>query len=550
MISLRKKIENAVRMGANCGSLDLTSDDTKTSIDLDDADIQALHDGLCDTEKLAWSCDDNKKLRHLNAEICAKSSQFEAMLRVANGSVADLQKEADALRSELANARANYEYSSTDRDKERRRADQAEAKVREQESMEDDLQIAERLSNGLNGELQATREKLIHAEILAKRWFDRFQVVDAKLASYTDDRSALATAVEGYEFQVEKLTEERDFAKKQLAEVDADRESWRLLAGERMDERDALRAQVAEMTSGEPVAWRVDGPGGIRFFSWESSARELAAQQGRTIAPLFAAAQPFPQAAELGAKYEAEKLAHGNTHKALANVIADRTAIQARVNTLLSGEYLAANALAAAEKRAATAEGNVVHYRTKAEAAEARVKVLEGDAVPFRWALVTPGNTVHSYYLGKAEAEVASMGTVDIVTPLYRHPPKTGEPVAWDVVGDDGMAIACDDEIHADKILDEHGGRKRPLYEAPPPAAVDVSHIRTLIEHGKQGCYDLSSFVIVLGNMLDKLPTVDVQTIRETCVTGKTAVEKWGKGAVDFVQFLDVILAAIGEKGG
>ena len=46
--------------------------------------------------------------------------------------------------------------------------------------------------------------------------------------------------------------------------------------------------------------------------------------------------------------------------------------------------------------------------------------------------------------------------------------------MAWDVVGDDGMAIACDDESHADKILDEHGGRKRALCEAQPPAAIGV----------------------------------------------------------------------------
>lgn len=423
MISLRKKIENAVRMGANCGSLDLTSDDTKTSIDLDDADIQALHDGLCDTEKLAWSCDDNKKLRHLNAEIRAKSNQFEAMLRVANGSVADLQKVTDTLRSELANARANYEYSSADRDKERKRADQAEAKVRKQESMEDDLQIAERLSNGLNGELHATREKLIHAEILAKRWFDRFQVVDAKLASYTDDRGALATAVEGYEFQVESLIEQV----RRLESTNAE-----------------LSAAVAQMTSGVPVAWRVDGPGGIRFFSWESSARELAAQQGRTIAPLFAAAQPFPQAAELAAKVEALgkrlAIAQGNydhssqerdAWRAQATESADEAlALHARVEALLSGEYLAANALAAAVKsRDGWKDRALLAEEAATKAIEDRVKVLEGDAEPFRWALVTPGDTVHSYYLGKAEAEVASMGTVDIVTPLYRHPPKTGEPM-------------------------------------------------------------------------------------------------------------------------
>lgn len=132
--------------------------------------------------------------------------------------------------------------------------------------------------------------------------------------------------------------------------------------------------------------------------------------------------------------------------------------------------------------------------------AEARVKVLEGDAVPCRWAVVDDRDGIEFSWKDKANAEreVASRGGT--VEPLYRHPPKLAA------------------------------------------MAVDVSSIRQLIEHGKQGCFDLSSFLIVLGNMLDKLHVVDVARLR---TLAKTVL---GGDSVHHVSY--EILAAIGEKGG
>ena len=262
-----------------------------------------------------------------------------------------------------------------------------------------------------------------------------------------------------------------------------------------------LSAAVAQMTSGVPVAWRVDGPGGARYFTFEAPAQELAVQRGAKVQPLFAATHTPSQAAELAAKVEAmgielarEKRMREETRLDLVKAQDERDAWRkeaeqalARVKALTDGERLTKDALTAAEKRAAKAERGIADADTafaamrdeaaeaerRADAAEARVKVLEGDAEPVAWAALH-GDRIQgpSVLRDLIEAEVARVGS-GTVEPLYRHPPKTGEPVAWRV------EYGPSDYGHTDSAervarAKSQDAKVTPLYEAPPPAAIGV----------------------------------------------------------------------------
>ena len=370
--------------------------------------------------------------------------------------------------------------------------------------------------------------------------------------------------------QVTRLTNtntELSAAVAQMTEATEETFSYRDLKDRLADavsERNRLKQRVAEMTSGKPAAWLVRGQYGYCYRDTEEQAR--ATYQDATLIPLFLA-NGGPEAAELAAKVEAtgkeladaradlddaaelqrqaenrafslekllsaEKRMREETRLDLVKaqeerdawqlsqgtVAREKEALKARVETLLSGEYLAANALAAAEKRAEKAEfdrDNAVSGRTSAQhllkAAEARVrtleteakhlraacenactsaarnvervKVLEGDAVPALWAVIQPSGHVGPCYKTKERAEtVAPDYGRTTVEPLYRHPPKTGEPVAWLVrYPDRAGANPCIDEETADSMVRGYGCTKVPLYEAPPPAALGVTDERCVV---------------------------------------------------------------------
>lgn len=240
-------------------------------------------------------------------------------------------------------------------------------------------------------------------------------------------------------------------------------------------------------------------------------------------------------------------------------------ALKARVDSLVAGESLTRGALAAAEKDRDRAQRDAREWeeqtqreQASAARAEARVKALESSAEPFAWVAVRddqPTKEDH-FFLDEAEARKDAWQDNYRVEPLYRHPPKpaaetkhypawetsggpnecphgyaagipcqrcdvakakpAGEPVAWQANPQPGLIGA----ITPDKAIAERWASKglvvRALYKAPPAAqGVDLSSIRTLIEHGKQGRYDLSSFVIVLGNMVRELPAVDLDAVRD-----------------------------------
>lgn len=374
-------------------------------------------------------------------------------------------------------------------------------------------------------------------------------------ANLRNEKAALAKQSADLSAAVAQMTEaaEETFSYRDLKDRLADAVS----------ERNRLKQRVAEMTSGKPAAWLVRGQYGYCYRDTEEQAR--ATYQDATLIPLFLA-NGGPEAAELAAKVEAtgkeladaradlddaaelqrqaenrafslekllsaEKRMREETRLDLVKaqeerdawqlsqgtVAREKEALKARVETLLSGEYLAANALAAAEKRAERAEfdrDNAVSGRTSAQhllkAAEARVrtleteakhlstayknacasaarniervKVLEGDAVPCRWAVVNDRDSIEFSWKDKADAEreVASRGGT--VEPLYRHPPKTGEPVAWLVrYPDRAGANPCIDEETADSMVRGYGCTKVPLYEAPPPAALGVTDERCVV---------------------------------------------------------------------
>lgn len=338
--------------------------------------------------------------------------------------------------------------------------------------------------------------------------------------------------------QVTRLTNtntELSAAVAQMTEAAEETFSYRDLKDRLADavsERNRLKQRVAEMTSGKPAAWLVRGQYGYCYRDTEEQAR--ATYQDATLIPLFLA-NGGPEAAELAAKVEAtgkeladaradlddaaelqrqaenrafslekllsaEKRMREETRLDLVKaqeerdawqlsqgtVAREKEALKARVETLLSGEYLAANALAAAEKRAEKAEfdrDNAVSGRTSAQHllkhAEARVKVLEGDAVPALWAVIQPSGHVGPCYKTKERAETVAphFGTTT-VEPLYRHPPKpAGEPVAWRWIGFGSPTVGLrrpgDNWTGVTDIA--------PLYEAPPPAAIGVTDERCVV---------------------------------------------------------------------
>lgn len=340
-------------------------------------------------------------------------------------------------------------------------------------------------------------------------------------ANLRNEKAALAKQSADLSAAVAQMTEaaEETFSYRDLKDRLADAVS----------ERNRLKQRVAEMTSGKPAAWLVRGQYGYCYRDTEEQAR--ATYQDATLIPLFLA-NGGPEAAELAAKAEAtgkeladaradlddaaelqrqaenrafslekllsaEKRMREETRLDLVKaqeerdawqlsqgtVAREKEALRARVETLLSGEYLAANALAAAEKRAEKAEfdrDNAVSGRTSAQHllkhAEARVKVLEGDAVPVMWRIApTPDHTPCSTSSKAIADKWAKEGST--IEPLYRHPPKTGEPVAWRWIGFGSPTVGLrrpgDNWTGVTDIT--------PLYEAPPPAAIGVTDERCVV---------------------------------------------------------------------
>lgn len=374
-------------------------------------------------------------------------------------------------------------------------------------------------------------------------------------ANLRNEKAALAKQSADLSAAVAQMTEgaEETFSYRDLKDRLADAVS----------ERNRLKQRVAEMTSGKPAAWLVRGQYGYCYRDTEEQAR--ATYQDATLIPLFLA-NGGPEAAELAAKVEAtgkeladaradlddaaelqrqaenrafslekllsaEKRMREETRLDLVKaqeerdawqlsqgtVAREKEALQKRVETLLSGEYLAANALAAAEKRAAKAEfdrDNAVSGRTSAQHllkhAEARVrtleteakhlrtacenactsaarnvervKVLEGDAVPALWAVIQPSGHIGPCYKTKERAEtVAPDYDTTTVEPLYRHPPKTGEPVAWRIESPGYATTFRASEAVAAQMAEQEKGKITPLYEAPPPAAIGVTDERCVV---------------------------------------------------------------------
>ncbi len=168
------------------------------------------------------------------------------------------------------------------------------------------------------------------------------------------------------------------------------------------------------------------------------------------------------------------------SHDRLAKI----TALQARVDTLVSAEARATErCLAACEtsrdaldqtKRAQDqaeeaigslrkANETAEKWKAKAEAAEARVKALEGDAVPVGW--------FNDHHKGYTFCPNKGFNTHpgEGFEPLYRHPPKTGEPVAW---------LSRTPGVSKWLSFDRSALANIPLYEAPPLAAIGVTNER------------------------------------------------------------------------
>lgn len=160
------------------------------------------------------------------------------------------------------------------------------------------------------------------------------------------------------------------------------------------------------------------------------------------------------------AAYAAEKQAHGDTHRLLTEASAE-------------------------VERARTAATEAIHARM---AAEAIVKALEGDAVPFEWGIFSPApdDRLQESFVTKdeAEADLEYYPRGFLVSPLYRHPPRpAGKPVVWAIVFSDGMVNCYATEFDARQSQSFGRGRLTPLYEAPPPAAgVDVAAIRKALK--------------------------------------------------------------------
>lgn len=491
---------------------------------------------------------------------------------------------------------------------------------------------------------------------------------------------------------VDKLTKERDafHADLQLARKGCIDEQTRA-DGLLKDvcaleiERDDLKAKVAEMTKGEPVAWKTIGQYGYCYRDTEEEARRTYA--GAKVYPLFAAPPAPAQVGELQAKYEAEKLAHGETMKCLANRNADwsvakaritdleaaNAALQARIDALTAGERLTKDALAAAEKEIGSLRENLSNVRrdrdnaqgerdqardsvlrsdddvkfandraakwerdakqtresnlltvgllhaekaraeaaekradflaeserrsnnalaaaeaallaaeaerdgfqaslmtvgrekrdalARAEAAEARVKVLEGSGEPAAW-MTDVQTDVDQPKRTTPSKDIATCWAKDgaTVEPLYRHPPKpAGDPVAW---------LSRTPGVSKWLSFDKSALASIPLYEAPPPVALGVEGERfAVLEHGRirtvnvagpehyvgtrvQAERRAAELVAAKGTGIEAVqlvpadaPTVDVAAIRRALDYTKAL---WTSAMVD--KQLDAIRAAIGEK--
>ena len=287
-----------------------------------------------------------------------------------------------------------------------------------------------------------------------------------------------------------------------------------------------LSAAVAQMTSGVPVGWLLTySNGDVEATAYDDRrASVLSVHPSTKAEPLFLATNGGPQAAELAAKVEAlgielarEKRMREETRKDLVAANDEVLALKARVATLLSGERLTKDALAAAEKNRdswkerallaedaatkaikdrAAAESDVRHLKDETrrmereasvnlsrltdarrcvEAAESRLRDLETSAEPAAWGIVDSCNVVQGAYLSNAQAEEAIADLLWSVAPLYRHPPKTGEPVAWRY---SSAKFPGTTPFFLTESRRQPGLVETPLYEAPPPAAIGVTDER------------------------------------------------------------------------
>lgn len=240
-------------------------------------------------------------------------------------------------------------------------------------------------------------------------------------------------------------------------------------------ERDALKERVAEMTKGEAVAWAFTRPDDGRVCGISIARGDV------FTVPLF-----LSNATELQTLLDREKRMREETRLDLGKAQArvdelqvaneslqvDRVAWRDtaasrldRIQALVDGEKLTKDALAAAERQCEHLRIIGSSLGTRAEAAEARVKVLEGSAEPVAWVRLRQNGTV--YYYSDEKAAPADV-------PVYLHPPRpAGEPVAWRVVHSNGYTVFAKEQNAVAAYPD---CTITPLYEAPPPpAAIGVT---------------------------------------------------------------------------
>lgn len=274
----------------------------------------------------------------------------------------------------------------------------------------------------------------------------------------TVDVVTLATQVAGQREHIESLTLRLEYMAKQRDAAEESEAATAKAHDEAVKAWDALRTHATSAIQARNVAQK---------DRYDAEAAMSAANDRAALA-----------------KRECDKLKEvlGNTLRELD---------QAREAARVSQESIAFRAAEDAAKVAA-AEACGDALRKQVDTLRAKLAELQSGE-PYRWALVTPGDTVHSYYLSESEAAVASMGTVDVVTPLYRHPPRLiGEPVAWLVRflanGTEGIT-ACVVEETADKLAGLYSGTKTPLYAAPR-LATDEAKIREAIALMAEGRLD------------------------------------------------------------
>lgn len=184
-------------------------------------------------------------------------------------------------------------------------------------------------------------------------------------------------------------------------------------------------------------------------------------------------------------KVDDERLAHVKTRRLLAEASAEMERARDAATTAIRERMAAVDAQAAAEKRAAESMDKLAKQWTeawtRAEAAEARAEVLEGDAVPFEWGIFSPDDRMQESFVtkGEADADLEYYPKKFFVSPLYRHPPRpAGKPAVWAIVFSDGMVNCYATELDARQSQSFGRGRLTPLYEAPPPAAIGVTDER------------------------------------------------------------------------